>query len=388
MFQSFFTGLSGMLSFSQNLDNVSNNIANMNTPGFKASDTFYRSLTNGDSALGTQISGQEQRFGNGDIRQTGNASDLAISGNGFFVLLVEGKPQFTRAGQFSFNENGLLVDSSTGAQVAAIDDSGQLVPIDISSARVLAPQATSMVNFSGNLSTDMTSVEVNGVTVFNGLGEEVSLDLTFTNNSATTAGSWLVEVRDADGTVIQNGEVRFGSDGTPVDGFTSFTLAISDSQGGSDTVTLDFGTSGSFAGSTSVSGGDTSTLQATVEDGFAIASLSTVSFTSNGQLQLNYSNGETIDGAFLALANFTDVSVLELVSGSTFSASDDAGQSITRAGEEGAGIVLAESIELSNVDLSREFADMIIIQRGYQASSRILNIANQLLDQLYENTRT
>lgn len=387
MFQSFFTGLSGMLSFSRNLDNVSNNIANMNTPGFKGSDTFYRSLTSGETALGTQVSGQSQRFTAGEIRQTGNASDLAIAGEGFFVLLQDGEVKYTRAGQFEFNESGQLVDSVSGGQVAAVDANGDLQAVDISNSRILAPQATSTVSLTGNLSTDMATHSLTGINVFNGIGEQQTLSIDFTNNSGVTAGSWLVEVKDSNGATIHNGEIRFGTDGTPVTNFNSLSFNITDSNGGTDQVTLNFGTTGSFAGSTSVSGGATSTIQATVDNGRAIAALTTVSFDANGTLQFNYSNGETVAGPTLALASFTNESALEIDAGSVFTASDASGATIGTAGQSGLGTIVAESIELSNVDLSREFADMIVIQRGYQASSRILNIANQLLDQLFENTR-
>ena len=387
MFQSFFTGLSGMFSFSKNLDNVSNNIANMNTPGFKGSDTFYTSLTNGDSSAGTQISGQGQRFTAGDIRQTGNAGDLAIGGEGFFVLLNDSEVQYSRAGQFLFNDEGMLVDSVSGGQVASINDSGQLESISIDDMRVLAPQATSGLSFSGNLSTDMTTHTVSGLQVFNSLGEQRTVSFEFTNNSSTLAGSWLVTVTDENGKTVGNSEIRFDTDGTPVDDFSSVSFDITDANGGTATIVAEFGANGSFADSTSVSGGATSTLHASVDDGFAMSSLTTVDFTSDGKVILNYANGETVDGPTLALANFNNTSTLEVVEGSLFRAKDNSSRTLATAGESGLGTVISESIELSNVDLSREFADMIIIQRGYQASSRVLNVANQLLDQLYENTR-
>ncbi|UAA37585.1 flagellar basal-body rod protein FlgF [Paraneptunicella aestuarii] len=388
MFQAFFNGLAGMLSFSRNLDNISDNIANMNTPGFKGKDTFYRSLTSENGALGAQISGNGYRFGDGDIRQTGNAGDLAISGEGFFVLLNDGEVQYTRAGQFQFNDEGILIDSNSGGQVAAVNAKGELVPIDISSYRVLAPTPTTTIDFAGNLSTDMTSHDVAGITVFNGLGESLDLTFKFTNNSAVTAGSWLVDIEDADGNVIHSGEIRFDVDGTPLTDFNTLSFDITDLNGGTDTISVNFGVNGSFADSTSVSGGASSTIQGTVVDGHAISSLTKVSFSSDGTINLEYANGETLDGPNIALATFADQSNLEQVSGSVFRALEGSSRTIGQPGEKGLGTLVAESIELSNVDLSREFADMIIIQRGYQASSRILNVANQLLDQLYENTRS
>ena len=388
MFQAFFNGLAGMLSFSRNLDNISDNIANMNTPGFKGKDTFYRSLTSENGALGAQISGNGYRFGEGDVRQTGNAGDLAISGEGFFVLLNDGEVQYTRAGQFQFNDEGILIDTNSGGQVAAVNEKGELVPIDISAYRILAPTPTSTIDFAGNLSTDMTDHDVAGIRVFNGLGESQDLTFKFTNNSGVTAGSWLVEIEDADGNTLHNGEIRFDADGTPLTDFNSLSFEITDSNGGKDEITVNFGENGNFSGSTSVSGGATSSIQGTVADGHAISSLAKVRFESDGTIRLEYANGETLDGPNLALATFADQSNLEQVSGSVFRAADGSARTIGKPGEGGLGSLISESIELSNVDLSREFADMIIIQRGYQASSRILNVANQLLDQLYENTRS
>lgn len=388
MFQAFFNGLSGMLSFSKNLDNISDNIANMNTPGFKGKDTFYQSLTGQDASLGTQIAGEQHRFSSGEIRQTGNVGDLAIAGEGFFVLLNNGEVQYTRAGQFQFDDDGFLTDPSTGAQVAALNEEGELVPVNISDSRIMAPEPTSEVKFRGNLSTDMTTHTVSGVTVFNSLGEAQELTFVFTNNSSTKAGSWLVDIEDADGNVLGSREVIFAADGTPGNNTNSFDFELTDSNGVKNTINFAFGENGSFANATSVSGGTTSTLQAIVEDGHAIASLTSISFDSDGTLKLTYSNGESVDGPGLALATFANESNLELVQGSVFTAADLSSRSLGRPGELGLGSIVSESIELSNVDLSREFADMIIIQRGYQASSRMLNVANQLLDQLYENTRS
>ncbi|WP_199611762.1 flagellar basal-body rod protein FlgF [Flocculibacter collagenilyticus] len=387
MFQSFFTGLSGMFSFSKNLDNVSNNIANMNTPGFKGSDTFYSSLTSGSNSFGTQISGESQRFSTGEVRQTGNPGDIAIGGEGFFILLNEGEVQYTRAGQFKFNDDGILIDSVSGGEVASVNESGQLEVINISNARVLAPQATSSINFKGNLSSDMTSHDVSGIKVFNALGEEQELSVSFTNNTAVESGSWLVTVKDSNGVELHSGEIRFNTNGTPLSPHNTLKFETTDSNGGKSEIAMNFGNSNEFSHATSVSGGNSSTIQATVDDGYGIASLTTIDFSSDGTLKLNYSNGQIIDGPSIGLANFSNLSALEVVEGSVFRSSSDSSRVLGKPGESGMGNIMSESIELSNVDLSREFADMIIIQRGYQASSRILNVSNELLDQLYENTR-
>lgn len=388
MLQAFFNGLSGMMSFSKNLNTVSNNISNMNTPGFRASDTFYSSLSNGDSGLGTFVAEQNYRFQSGEIRQTGNATDVAISGLGFFTLMKDGQQLFSRAGQFSFNDKGVLVDLVSGASVAAIGDTGKVTEFDISKLKVMAPKATTKVEMSGNLSTGATSHEINNVSVYNGLGEKVDLTFKFSKKTGTD-NTWEVSVlnESKNNQEILKSEIQFGVDGTPKTANSSFTVSIPDSLGGTSSTTIHFGDSGSFSGSTSTDTGTTSTLEASVTDGASASALQSVKFESDGSVTLTYSSGETKKGPRLALAKFANENALELQSGSLFSANADAGLRIGRAGENGMGKISGKSIELSNVDLSREFADMIVIQRGYQASSRILNVSNQLLEQLYENTR-
>ncbi|MCF6436996.1 flagellar basal-body rod protein FlgF [Pseudoalteromonas sp. MMG022] len=390
MFQAFFNGLSGMLSFSKNLDTVSNNISNMNTPGFRAADTFYDSLSGGpgDSGIGTQISGLGYRFTSGDIKQTGNATDVAINGQGFFTLLQDGNQYLTRAGQFTFNSEGLLVDKNSGASVASLSDTGTLSEFDISDLRMLAPVATTSVELSGNLSSGASEHEITGVSVFNDLGEEVELTLKFTR-SETVSGEWSVAVSkssDPD-VVLSTSIIAFGPDGTPEDGRSTFAVDVADSMGGSTSVSFSLGSPANFSQSTSMDTGETSTLKASVTDGSAIASLTSIEFSSDGSLSLKYSNGETKQGPSLALAQVKDESSLQLVNGNMFTAQGNSGVTFAKAGTSGLGSIAGKSIELSNVDLSREFADMLVIQRGYQASSRLLNVSNQLLEQLYENTR-
>lgn len=390
MFQSFYTGLSGMLSFSKSLDTVSNNIANMNTPGFRGADSFYKSLSqgsDGDSGVGTQISGLGFRFANGEIKQTGNNTDLAISGQGFFTLLKGNETFFTRAGQFSFDEKGILIERSSGAAVAVLNDANQPGVLDLSALRTIGAVASSKVSFSGNLSTGATAAhDVAGLTVYNKLGEAVNLTVKF-EKDATIPGSWKVTINNSSGSLIHQGEIRFSADGTPSSLFNKLNFELTDSHGGKTAMSFEFGQPGDFSKTTSISTGTTSSLKGKVEDGSAPGQLQDVTFDENGVVKLKYSNGVTKDGPALALMEITNKDALQLVEGSMFKLQAKSEAVIGKAGQPGFGKIVAKSLELSNVDLSREFADMIIIQRGYQASSKIMNVANQMLDQLFENTR-
>lgn len=388
MFQSFFNSLSGLFSFSRSLDTISNNVSNMNTPGFRGQDAFFRSLVNnnGGAGYGTQIADESLRTHSGEIRQTSNPTDLALNGSGFFVLRNEqGEEFYSRAGQFRFDEDGYLVDSVTDYRVAALNDAGNLADINIDELRTLPPEATTTVSLSGNLSPSETTHSIDSFTVFDSQGESVELQAVFTNNDATTPDSWTVDIIDDNGDVVGSGEIRFAADGTPQSDFNSFDITL-DNGGESQTITLEFGENGSFSGATQFSG-TASNLGVNDVDGHAMVGLQSVSFDAEGVLQLKYANGETETGPRLALAHFNDPSVLRQHEGSLFSSPDTDSRTLGRPDEGLFGTVQGESLEMSNVDLTREFADMMIVQRGYQASSRVMNIASELVEQLYNETR-
>ena len=129
MFQALFNSLSGLFSFSRSLDTVSNNVANMNTPGFRGSDSFFENIGSGH---GARVAGQGLRTTPGDLRQTGNATDVALDGTGFFVLRDgDGRFHYTRAGQFIFSDDGTLIDSVSRFQVMALGADGQLSAISL-----------------------------------------------------------------------------------------------------------------------------------------------------------------------------------------------------------------------------------------------------------------
>ncbi|MFT3806714.1 flagellar basal-body rod protein FlgF [Arenimonas sp.] len=383
MFQALFNSLSGLFSFSRSLDTVSNNVSNMNTPGFRGSDTFFENVNGG---LGTRISGDGLRTSSGDIRQTGTPTDLAIDGNGFFVLRDgNGNLYYTRAGQFRFNEDGLLVDSVTGYQVMAIDSAGNLQSIDLDGYRTLPPQATTSVRMVGNIAPGTPSTTINSIRVYDSAGALHTLTATLTDNTAVTPGSYLVSVVDETGATIGTGEVRFGTDGTPLAGFNTLVLNPT-YQGVAQSITLNFGTPGAFSGATRLAG-IASNLGAQVADGHPLLGITDLSFDDKGVLQVVYSSSEKRSGPQIALASFPNESALDMVGGRLIAGTSVLQRELGRPGEGVFGRIAGGSLELSNVDLTQEFADMIIIQRGYQASSRVMTVSNEMIEQLYNSTR-
>ncbi len=387
MFQALFNSLSGLFSFSRSLNTVSNNVANMNTPGFRGSDSFFSNIS---GSRGTRISGEGLRTDSGDIRQTGNTTDLAIEGDGYFILSdTDGNIHYTRAGQFRFNEEGLLVDSVSGYRVMAFDQTGSMVPIDMDNYRSIPAVATTAVRISGNLSGSSTTTSVNTITVFDAQGASHTLTATFTNNSNATTppipGSFLVAITDENGANIGSGEIRFNAGGTLIAGYTSLTANLTVA-GGTQQIAFNFGTAGALDGMTSLNG-TPSNLTSRVTDGHGVLGVTSMQFNEKGILQFVYSASERRDGPQIALATFPNESTLHLDGGRLISGTTVTERQIGRATQSGFGRIAGGSLEMSNVDLTQEFADMIIIQRGYQASSRVMSVSNEMLEQLYNSTR-
>lgn len=382
MFQALFNSLSGLFSFSKSLNRVSDNISNMNTPGFRGSDSFFANI-NGNR--GARIAGDGLRAKEGDIRQTGNPTDAAIDGEGYFVLKdKDGNLFYTRAGQFRFDEEGLLVDSVNGYRVMGIDAAGNLDVIDFDGYRMLPAAATTSVRLSGNLAPGSTSTSVNAITVYDANGTSHTLSATFTSTS-TTPPTFDVIVKDESGTQVGHAVLNFGTDGTPQTGSTE--MVVTPTFGGiSQSITLKFGTAGALDGLRALSG-IASAVTPKVEDGHAVLGVSAMKFDEKGVLQLTYSQTEKRDGPQLALATFRNEGSLHLAGGRLISGSDILDHEFGRAGEGQFGKIAGGSLEMSNVDLTQEFADMIIIQRGYQASSRVMTVSNEMLEQLYNSTR-
>ncbi len=384
MFQALFNSLSGLFSFSKSLNTVSNNVSNMNTPGFRGSDSFFSNIEGG---YGSRIAGEDMRTQAGDIRQSGSQTDIAVDGAGYFVLRDSaGDLHYTRAGQFRFDAQNILVDSVNGYQVMAMDASGNLSTIDLDDHRLLPAVATTGVHISGNIAPGSSApTTINSVTVYDSAGTARVLTIKFTRNTDVTPGSFLVSVTDETGASVGNGEVRFRTDGLPLEGYTTLDVSLP-VVGGSQNIKLDFGTPAALNGMTSLTGMSTN-LSAKVDDGHAVLAVNDLRFDERGVLQLTYSQTEKRSGAQVALAMFPNESTLHLAGGRLISGVTVVERELGRPAEGRFGRIAGGSLEMSNIDLTREFADMIIIQRGYQASSRVMTVSNEMIEQLYNSTR-
>jgi flagellar hook protein FlgE len=397
MFGSIYTGLTGMMTFSQGLDVISNNVANLNTPGYKGNDLLFQDIfyqyglssesgvNNPASEIGNGVTGDRtvMREAQGEISETGNDTDVAIDGNGFFILRDGEDTYYTRAGQFEVDDDGYLVGRVNQARVAGFED-GELVDINVSILGNNRPQATSEILLTNNLSTNGTEHEITDVEIFDALGGSHLIDLKFTND----AGLWRVEVTDDEENVIASGgEIQFQTDGSPEEGFNRFSFQFEPDNIPASEIILNFGEPGSFTGATSFATGESSDLAVESQDGYASGSLISMGFDRDGTLTVEYSNGKDSESTQIALAWFDDLQALRQIGGGLFLASDELEPIIDTPTQGVMGEIVEKSLELSNVDLTLEFTDLIIMQRGFQGSSQVLTTSNEMIQQLLDMGR-
>lgn len=387
MLDSISIGMAGLAGFSKGIKVIGNNTSNMNTPGFKGARLQFgnmvfagsQSLTADASRYGAGINtySTSLNFEAGDLRQTGANLDLAIDGLGLFVLKnLAGETRYTRAGQFEFDAKGVLVNRNDKSAVQGLDADGRPGGIDLSGLRVSAPRASSNVAFKGNLSSSATDQTVSNVNVLDAAGGNHALSLKLTSESPAKPGSWLVSVLDGS-TEVGTGTILF-KDGLPVAGSSEIKINYKPIGQAEMPLTLSFGTE-----VTSYATGNLSTLAFASQNGFQAGSLSKVRFDAAGLLSIEYSNGQTAKGKRLALARFDSDEALEASGDNQFQASGSAEAQLGPAQTGGFGTLRPGYIEFSNVDLSKEFGELVIMQRGYQASSQIVSTANEMIEQLF-----
>lgn len=391
MIGSIYVGMSGLNGFSRGLRVIANNTANLNTPGFKSSslqfsDMFYsnggvRGGQYSQLGYGLNSAGTSMSFKQGELRQTGNSLDVAVDGEGLFTLRDKsGRITYSRAGQFDFNKDGVLVSRTTGAKVMGLDAGGSSGEISIAGQNTLAGKVSSFLKFTGNLDSTITTppaapTMVGGLTVIDAAGGSHTLSLKLTNTNATTPGSWQVELMDGT-TVVGTGQLIFAN-GKPTAATAQLSMTYTPAGQAAIPLTLDFSKDvTSFASST------LSSLAFSSTDGYAPAELSSVGFDDTGTLIMTYANGQTVKGSKLLLGRFDTPSAVRSLGDNQFESTDNAAWHTGAAG--GAfGSVRSGYVEMSNVDLSQEFSDLVIMQRGYQASSQIISTANEMLQELF-----
>lgn len=386
MFGAIYIGLSGLQAYSKGLQTVSNNVSNMNTQGFKGADVSFQGIYGAGSQGGLEFGGDQRgsghgvtlagtstNFNQGELRQTSRDLDLAIDGNGFFVLLDGDKQLFARTGSFAVDDDGFVVMQGTGHKLAVLDAQGRPVALNIDAKRTNPPQATQRITFSDNLSSTATSFSIPDVKVYGADGTEHVWTLSFARPE-TEVGKWTVTVTDSKGTQIGVDTLTF-SGGQVAAGGGELTFA---SQDAGLSVVFDF-----TSGVTSFSSGTVSSLRAKEVDGRATGSLTSLTVNAKGRFEVKYSNDEKEELEAIAVADFRDPQSLEQRGNGLFALSGYGQQQFLAADDTRVGTILSRRLEASNVDLGAQFGDLILIQRGFQASSQIVSVTNDMIQQLF-----
>jgi flagellar hook protein FlgE len=392
MLDSIYIGTTGLTGYSKGLNVISNNVANLNTPGFKGAtlqfgDLYYQQqLSNADGAplqwsqygTGLQTLGTQINFAAGQVQQTGNPLDVAITGNGYLITKGDdGIQHLTRAGQLTLDNDGMLVSKTTGANIQAIGTDGTLSNASINDLRTSAPVATQTVTLQGNLSSTESTFTVQPVNVIDALGGQHTLSLVFTA-STTTTGAWTVTVKDDAGTEVGTGQVSF-TNGLPDSSATEFSVTYSPTGVAPLSLTISLGEN-----STSYASGNTSSLAVASQDGLALGTLTAIAIDEQGYLVATYSNGQTKKGQQIALAKPASDADLEAVGNAEYAVRTGKTLQVGRASSDGFGTFGSGEIEGSNVDLTSEFTNLIVMQRGYQASSKIVSTADEMIQELFD----
>ena len=384
MIDSIFIAMSGLRGHERGLDVISHNVANMNTPGFKGSSVDFADVFGGE-----QDDGQDAPAGGGldasrttldlragELQRTGRDLDLALEGEGYFVFRdASGALRYGRGGGFEFDAEGRLVGRSHGLEVMARQADGTLAPVRLDGLRSGAPKATHEVRLSGNLSSTAGEHAIDPLPVYDRLGGVHNLRLAFARDSGGGFERWTLRASEA-GRELDTASLEFVG-GRPLGGASTLRLSLGLAQAEAIEVDLVFGSE-----VTSFSSGTTSTLAVEGQDGHAPGTISGLAFDATGHLKVAYSNGKSAEGAQIALAELRDEAAVRPIGDGLLAYAGAEPVALRTAGEDLR--VAGQSLELSNVDLTREFGALILMQRGYQASSQVIGTANEMLQQLFE----
>ena len=412
MLRSMFSGVSGLRIHQTRMDVIANNIANVNTTAFKSSRVNFQEIysqtlksasspANGGGrggtnpsqvGLGISIASIDVLHMNGSAQRTDKATDLAIEGDGFFTVSDGSNQYYTRAGNFDMDRSGNLVTSGGLKLMGWLNDpitqqvetTGEPKEINLANL-VLPPKATSSITFEGNL--DNRAQTGNGdivpytVSVFDAKGTEHKLTYTFTKSAA--ANEWKYAVTDPTGPTgltiaAGTGTLTFKTDGS-FDTTALDTPLMTVTVPGTDDIVIQ----PSFTADKFTQYAGDTLVKAAAVDGCRKGELNGINIDKSGNVTGVYNNGEFRVEATLALARFTNPGGLERMGDNLFTVSTNSGfPDLGAAGQDGRGIINPGSLEMSNVDLAKEFTDMISTQRGFQANSRIITTSDEMLQEL------
>lgn len=405
MFTSFSTALSALGAHSTAIDVVGNNLANLNTPGFKASVvSFYDLVTQslgaglGETQVGFGVARPLtlRQFSQGAIQTSTGPLDAAIQGDGFLVLKnASGGTIYGRGGNLQVSKTGALL-TATGERVqgwvgenGVVDTNGPTGDITIPVGTLRPATATQNISFDMNLDATATAgpppdTFAGSIEIFDSLGVSHIISVNFEKTANPGEWAYSVSIPDAD----------VSSPLTPVTGTISFdtsgrlaspavtdampTLAITGLASGAADMNVTWGL---FNGASSrlTQFAQTSAISAVSQDGNPAAQLIRVGLGDSGAVLAQYSNGQQVKVGQLAMASVRNPESLLSVGNNAYQLSArSALPAIGLPGTGGRGTILGGAIENSTVDIAREFTNLIILQRGYQANSRVVTTVDEI----------
>jgi flagellar hook protein FlgE len=460
MMRSLFSGVSGLQNHQTRMDVIGNNISNINTTGFKRNrvnfqDILYQQLQGAarptdeiggvnpkEVGLGMSVASIDTVHIQGAFQTTGIQTDLALKGQGFFVMDNAGKQLFTRAGAFTIDEAGIMVNPANGMRVqgwmarelegsTVLDVSRPVGDLYIPVGSKDPAKATTIVNFACNLDKRIPEIPENPtgrqvldgtwstqIDTYDSFGDKHILQVEFTRIPGTT-NSWNAAVTvDPQNQNPTNTTIGLGAEAPAAGGPTTFVVNFSNNgtllsaEDGAGNVSgtgqvqmnvaydvqtatpnadgtplrqefvLDLGQVGGFTRSITQYA-EQSSSKAVEQDGRTMGYLENFKIDSSGVITGVFSNGTTRALAQVAVATFANQGGLEKAGDNTFRMSNNSGlANIGPSGAAGKAEIVAGVLEMSNVDMADQFTDMIVTQRGFQANSRTIQTADQLLQEL------
>ena len=397
---SMFTAVTGLSSYGNAMGVIGNNIANVGTAGFKSSRATFSDLISSSMAggagsdqigLGVYLNDVQTNFSQGSMTTTGNTFDLAVDGNGFYLVRnTSGSSFYTRAGQFKVDSVGQVVDASgsllQGYQADSVGNITSTIGGITLTSSAVPPQSTSTATILGNLNanatapatafsvTDTTSYNFStGMTFYDSLGNSHQMQLYFRK---TAANAWGVYSQIDGGAATAQTNMTFSASGAVTAGGTqTITAALTNGATTPQTITVNVASLTQF--------GAASGVQSQTQNGYSSGTLDRISVDKEGRVMAQFTNGQTRALAQVVLSRFTNPDGLANVGDNHFLETVESGAALAGAPTvNGLGRVLSGTVEQSNVDLGKEFVDMIITQRAFQANSRAITTSDEMLQEL------
>lgn len=453
MMRSLYSGVSGLQNHQTRMDVIGNNISNVNTVGFKRGRVNFQDMISQqlqgaarptdelggvnpkEVGLGMTVASIDNIFTQGNLQSTGVNTDLAIQGNGFFVLKSGEETFYTRNGAFSLDRDGTLVNPANGMRVQgwqAREENGEMVVMTAATPTDLVipvgqkdpAKQTENVNFACNLDKNMPEL-IEGVNeskaiwgtetkIYDSYGNPHLLSISF-RKVPGEPNQWFATVNvDADNADFTQTRVGFGDTNGMENTFivqfdnTGALLSVSDSAGNvsgeegevilqtsftvpnsnpdadgnpyRQTMNINLGTIGSFT-NTITQDANKTTTKAFYQDGYTLGYLENFKIDPSGTITGVYTNGSTRVLGMIALATFANDRGLEKAGDNTFVESNNSGMAkIGEAGFADKGSLMAGTLEMSNVDLSEQMVDMIVTQRGFQSNAKTIQTSDTMLE--------